>query len=330
MASSRWKRFAFFERQNLNVDPDVWEDFESDSVSFSIHTAGLPASTTNSQFSKSLELDATDSKEDPLLPTGSTRPANATTKPSLVLGFMGSQKGRIHCYDLTQRCNGKSSPDLDGWRGYVCADSAILGLAASRSSVEKAGHAPLYLAVISRQTPDDSTPRATKVSVWEDPHLHLKLQKPFVSTPTPDAAILEPLTIPATWTIADDGNYCCVDIRETLVAVGTTNGAVLVFWIYQKILKSYLRIPPPSTGVSVLSVKLSVEPDKGHIFVAYDRSEGSNVSGLCCYDFPLPSLQAGLLSAPQARHDLDGRLVSSANLVDADFGNVRTVTVVRI
>lgn len=133
------------------------------------------------------------------------------------------------------------------------------------------------------------------------------------------------------------GNACAVDIAPGVVAVGTDNGVVHVYTygVGRQILRSYLTIPPPpSPGLSVASCRISVGQEKACVFVAYKRalnssSPRSNV-GVCCYDIPVPGPSPTHVSAPSARHDLDGRYVPSSSLCDA-VGNVGNTlfTVVR-
>jgi hypothetical protein len=120
------------------------------------------------------------------------------------------------------------------------------------------------------------------------------------------------------------GNACTVDIASGIVAVGTDAGVVHVYTYggTRHVLRPYLTIPPPpSPGMSVATCKISLGTDKASVFVAYKRalnssSPRSNV-GICCYDMPLPGPNSTHLSAPSARHDLDGRHVPSSSLCDA-------------
>jgi hypothetical protein len=109
-------------------------------------------------------------------------------------------------------------------------------------------------------------------------------------------------------------------------------------------LRPYLRISaPPVSDVQVVSVNLSLSPtlNKANVFVSYNRattrsspanvhSTGNTSAGICCYDLILPtgihpssslltssSAAPPALAAPSARYDLDGRFVSSGNLVDS-------------
>jgi vacuolar protein sorting-associated protein 11 len=95
------------------------------------------------------------------------------------------------------------------------------------------------------------------------------------------------------------------------------------------VLRPYLRIPPPpSSDMSVVKCKISVGAEKLSVFVAYRRGKASASSGMAssprstagvsCFDMPIPrgSNPTGL-SAPSARHDLDGRIVLSSSLCDA-------------
>jgi hypothetical protein len=93
------------------------------------------------------------------------------------------------------------------------------------------------------------------------------------------------------------------------------------------VLRMYLRIPPPpNDGVEVVSVKLASGADRASVFCSYRLPAGAVApasaqapsAGVCCYEIPLPGKNSNaVLSAPSARHDLDGRYVSSQALVDA-------------
>ena len=109
-----------------------------------------------------------------------------------------------------------------------------------------------------------------------------------------------------------------------IVAVGTDRGAIYVFTYggLKSSLKLYLTIPPPpSPGMAVVSCKLSLSEDKASVFAAYQRisnaSSPRSMAGVCCYDMPLPGQNSTAVSAPSARHDLDGRHVPSSSLCDA-------------
>ena len=121
-----------------------------------------------------------------------------------------------------------------------------------------------------------------------------------------------------------------VDIVPGIVAVGTNKGSLHIFTYGGKnVLRSYLTIPsPPSNDMSVVMCKISVGKDKVSVFVAHHRQKrGSRSSrsaatprssaGVSCYDMPLPrGALPNPVSAPSARHDLDGRNVISASLCD--------------
>ena len=126
------------------------------------------------------------------------------------------------------------------------------------------------------------------------------------------------------WNETKDGNACAVDIVPGLVAVGTDKGAVRIFTYGggRRVLRSYLNIPPPpSPGMSVVTCKLSVGEEKASVFVAYRRDSSASsprsTAGVCCYEMPLPGPNPSQVSAPSARHDLDGRHVPSPSLCDA-------------
>jgi hypothetical protein len=86
------------------------------------------------------------------------------------------------------------------------------------------------------------------------------------------------------------------------------------------VLRPYLTIPSPqNTGVDVTSVKIALGNDKVSLFVAYGRKTASPRSalGICCYEIPNPGPSPMPLSAPSARHDLDGRNVASSSLCES-------------
>ena len=130
------------------------------------------------------------------------------------------------------------------------------------------------------------------------------------------------MTLPSPWNEAKDGRARVVDIAPGIAAVGTDKGSVHVFAYGGVKLRPYLTIPPPpSPGMSVATCKISLSKDKASIFVAYQRisnaSSPRSSAGVCCYDMPLPGPNSPALSAPSARHDLDGRSVPTASLCDA-------------
>lgn len=272
----------------------------------------------------------------------------------LVLVFATSQAtGWVHCFDVTVRCNPPDTnghlEELDGWRGYFApfslassndrdalssspssssslATDGIIALATCRSNQ---GHGPLHLACISKQS----------CVVWEDPHLHLSCRLPLTA-PRQTEGTRYSFEF---WNSSKDGSPSAVGIVPGIMAVGTDTGAVLIC-TYGSNTKSnansrnsdgtnkqnisvYLRIPPPPAPMSVVSVKISKGKGTSNqsegrvsVFVAYRRSKESqtgSAAGICCYDMPTPSPTSTSISAPSARHDLDGRHVAMSGLCDA-------------
>lgn len=132
--------------------------------------------------------------------------------------------------------------------------------------------------------------------------------------------------MPVDWNHSKDGNPCAVDIVPGIVAVGSDKGSVHIYTYGggRHILRSYLTIPPPpSPGLAVVTCKLATTGSKASVFVAYKRdsttSSPRSNSGVCCYEMPLPGPSSSHISAPSARHDLDGRHVPSSSLCDAVF-----------
>lgn len=142
---------------------------------------------------------------------------------------------------------------------------------------------------------------------------------------TPEKLEAPTFTLDSEWNVPKDGYATVVDIVPGIVAVGTDKGAVHIFTFGggRHILRPYLTIPsPPTSGMSVATVKLSVGGDKASVFVGYRRSSTASsprgsTAGVSCYDMPLPGPSPSPISAPSARHDLDGRHVPSPGLCDA-------------
>jgi len=265
----------------------------------------------------------------------------------LVLVFVSSKESDlVHCFDVTVRCNPPSVPpskdnstveDLDGWRGYfapftqnqtsvtetgINASTStggegpkarhVVGIATCRFD---SGHKQIHVASISKRD----------VVVWEDPHVFLSCRRPLTVPRQASGAKVYSMMHSLSPT---EGNCLVVDIVPGIVAVGMDTGAVLVF-VYSDVkrsLRTYLKIPPPPADrVEVVSVKLSLLEERVDIFVSYRlaanvTSQMSSAAGVCCFEFPRFSpanVQNATLSAPSARHDLDGRYVGSSSLVDA-------------
>eukprot|EP00977_Amphora_coffeiformis_P002374 scaffold448_cov156-Amphora_coffeaeformis.AAC.3 len=289
--------------------------------------------------------------------SNSASSSSATALDGLVLAFLASNESPyVHCVDLTIRCNPPLTTeelqleDMDGWRGYVAplmqtntspsntttaaealsGGESILDIATCRvpppkqsegsSSNKEQSYTALHLACLSH----------ARLVIWEDPHLHLSCRQPLAKpTETKPSKVWSTHLNTGT-----DGDPVVLAMQAGLAAVGTNQGAVLV-WTFRPhqpavAMRKYLRIPPPPTeGHRVVSVHLSCTETKAYVFVTYDRPHASTVSdndqdgmataGLCCYEFPMPS-GSSTLSAPSARHDLDGRHVVSARLVDAGAG----------
>jgi hypothetical protein len=397
MASSRWKRFAFFERHTLNLTTDVLEDLiptdsevsktrrslrsleavdaGDDTVALVTTTAALPSTSkprlheakqqaddddaTSAMWSSLLacsepSIPSDDSKSNVRFASQGQQPTqnhresiDSSSMDGLVLTFVTSRYTElIHCLDVTVRCNPPPSSvdmdDMDGWRGYfapfakplreqqqqqqnpaqradvdhhmTAVDVVSLDVMAMAACRGVSGHKPVLLACIAK----------TKVVVWEDPHLHLSCRRPLTSPKVPPDAKLYSLQTP--WN-SNDGECQAVDIiAQLLLAVGTSTGYVIVFAYdpTRRVLRTYLRIPPPPAGgeTEAVAVKLSSDADKACVFVAYRRkaAEATSASaGICCYEMPLPTLSVGAITAPLARHDLDGRSVGGASLLDSFY-----------
>lgn len=142
---------------------------------------------------------------------------------------------------------------------------------------------------------------------------------------TPDKLEAPVFGLASEWNIAKDGYATSVDIVPGMVSVGTDKGSVHIFTYGggRQQLRPYLTIPPPPTsGMSVVTCKLSIAKEKASVFVGYRRSSSpsptrGSTASVCCYDMPLPGPNLSPISAPSARHDLDGRHVPSSNLCDA-------------
>eukprot|EP00934_Nitzschia_sp_Nitz4_P006160 Nitzschia sp. Nitz4//scaffold35_size145790//53677//57308//NITZ4_003021-RA/size145790-augustus-gene-0.134-mRNA-1//-1//CDS//3329549097//6150//frame0 len=271
---------------------------------------------------------------------------STTAVDGLVLVFASSQEtDYVHCFDVTVRCNPPDSPqkdleDMDGWRGYfaplksrkrkppqlpgpttledrVISDhmtqesvEGIVGIATCRATT---GHRPLHMACIS----------STNLVVVVDPHLYLSCSRRPLATP--DKLEAQVYELATEWNETKDGNATSVDIVSGIVAVGTDKGSVHIFTYGggKQYLRPYLTIPaPPSGGLAVASCRLSLGADAASVFVAYRRSSTvtsprGSAAGVCCYDMPVPTPAAVPISAPSARHDLDGRQVPSPTLCDA-------------
>ncbi|VEU41179.1 unnamed protein product [Pseudo-nitzschia multistriata] len=453
MASSRWKRFAFFEKNAISLPSEVLEDLlpageyeysnsggrgrrseegpsnSKDKVRMVVTTAALPLDSKpghgatagmpnqgsggnanasgGGEYTVALNemwsgLAACNPMEN--IPGGYAGGTNQTiTLPSqaqlfeddsnvvssssgaavdgLVLAFVTSRDtNRVHCFDISVRCNHRSSggapgiepsadgdtqasgkkasdpEDLDGWRGYLApiqmgtratsdsraaagrssdgrasadTDAArpqeepregIVGIATCRGT---SGHRPMHMACIT----------ATNLVVCVDPHLYLSCRRPL-STPENNEA--PSFTLGSNWNEASYGKMTAVDVAPGIVAVGTDTGSLHIFTYGggRRVLRPYLSIPsPPSNDMAIVVCKISVGKEKVSVFVAYQRgrkthrgakTDGSPTprtsSGVSCYDMPLPKGNSpAAVTAPSARHDLDGRNVSSSSLCDAVF-----------
>lgn len=334
--------------------------------------------------------------------SSSSAVVSTTLLDGLVLGFVSSrQSTRIHCFDVTVRCNPSSSSsaateELDGWRGYwtpfppklppptgqpstnittttttgndvILSSSTVVAIATCRVTFTKVrAHSPLHVACLGIQN---------QLVVYEDPHLSLSCRLPVHDTTNSAAESMIMYTVPSgsKWNTSNDGEACVLNMVPGMVAVGTTTGVVVVYAYHtsvtttttnpttvgiatknkqlSRMLRPYLRIPPPPVSdVGVVSVQLSVSSNqqKANIYVSYNRatrttsptsvSNNTSTAGICCYDLPLPPNNLSTLSstsslaAPLSRHDLDGRYVSSNNLVDSYIRRQggRILTVVRL
>jgi hypothetical protein len=144
-------------------------------------------------------------------------------------------------------------------------------------------------------------------------------------------------------------NHSATTTNQATIGIATKNKQL------SRMLRPYLRIPPPPVSdVCVVSVQLSISSSskKANVFVSYNRATrttsptsvntATSTAGICCYDLPLPpssmstisstSAPPQALAAPLSRHDLDGRYVSSNNLVDSYIRRQggRILTVVRL
>jgi len=150
---------------------------------------------------------------------------------------------------------------------------------------------------------------------------------------TPDKNEAPSFYLGSEWNTSGNGNMSAVDVVPGIVAVGTDTGSLHIFtYGSRNVLRPYLKIPSPSSNdMAIVFCKISMGKDKVSVFVTYNRRKKSargvklagtatprTSAGVCCYEMPLPrgKLPAPV-SAPSARHDLDGRVVSSASLCDA-------------
>jgi hypothetical protein len=309
MASSRWKRFGFFEKQTINV-VDVMEDlvaFDSknkQSLRSMVENAELSQEAlsfviTNTTLDSAQALfPAPPFKEavDPTLiripaPAAAVSPSSAASSVQLqhktsiaaatsasssdilTLAYMASKDcRRVHCIDLTHA-------DTAGWRGYISTSQGVIGLAAS----------PKRLACL----------HTNSVVIFTKPHLLLSAARPYdESTRTAalasvsfDETSISPTTVATT---------------DHVVAVGTKQGIVYLYTIGTSALKPFVKVsPPPLTSSTIVSLQLGEQ----YLHVGY-------TGGLCC--FGLPTAASGSSwAAPTGRHDLDSRPIASGNVVDA-------------
>ena len=311
MASSRWKRFAFFDRHTLPIPSDVIDDIaRSEDWSMAVSTAGLRLRNPSQQQSKpeddplqamwtSLTACAAPMETEGTLELSSqaqvVRPGKNDVKEGLVLVFCASARSQyIHCFDLTIRCSTReSSEDMDGWRGYWPVEGGVKALDACRGNGDE--YQSLLVACITS---------ANEVCLWKDPHVHLSCRRPLAKPVSP---------VPVKSVMIESGAPSSIAVAAGLVAVGTETGEVLV---YTESMRLYLKIPAPTSPAEVASLQLSSSEDACCVFVGYKSSEGSNNSGLCCFDLPLPTV-SNSIAAPLSRHDLDGRYVGSSSMVDS-------------
>ena len=147
---------------------------------------------------------------------------------------------------------------------------------------------------------------------------------------TPENNEAPSFSLGSEWNEASHGKLAAVDVVPGIVAVGTDNGSLRIFTYGggRHVLRPYLTIPsPPSNDMSIVMCKISVGKEKVSVFVAYHRQKRAandvspsprTTAGVSCYDMPLPQgAYPAPVSAPSARHDLDGRNVISSSLCDA-------------
>ena len=366
MASSRWKRFAFFDRSNLQLNAQVLDDLipgldntasssrrvvgvnDGDSICMRVCSAGLPldgastavAVTSTAQkpesvtmsFYKSLtacSAPQTNATDDVMLPSQSNNSLisyekNQNMHDGLILCWLTStETDLVHCVDLTQRCSGRGAEQetLDGWRGYYSAFPV---------EQPKQGSARLEDRIISEHLADASTASGervvdvatmrdqdgtlflacisdTNVAVHVDPHLHLSCRLPLSHVSGTDRPVTYSLA--TSWTT---GHCTTVDIQPGFVAVGNDIGGAVIYQIQKNVLRHWVTLTG-STGVSVSSVKIHLEPTKLNLFVCYHRLSNSRSAGVCCFDLGAPT---GSPTAALGRHDLDSRQVTAGKLTD--------------
>jgi len=198
----------------------------------------------------------------------------------------------------------------------------IVGIATCRAS---SGHRPMHMACIT----------ATNLVVCVDPHLYLSCRRPLSM---PENSEAPSFTLGSKWNDASNGKMTAVDVAPGIVAVGTDIGSLHIFTYGggRHVFRPYLTIPsPPSNDMSIVMCKISVGKEKVSVFVAYQRGKKATrgtkgdaaptprtSAGVSCYDMPVPKgNQPAAVTAPSARHDLDGRNVISSSLCDAVFND---------
>lgn len=319
MASSRWKRFAFFDKHTLNLPSPVLEDLQLDTtdrtstiISMQITTASLPLNTKITQTDNTEEsLQEQQQQQQPLsamwssltacsapsasetttttilLPSQQQHSTFAQTFDGLVLVWIASVKSSyVHCLDISLTCRAMQDDflNMDGWRGYFQNSNqkdGIVDIAVTRSTQHV-----LYVACLTE----------TDVTIHANPHLHLSCRLPVTHPQTSNTTTTTTLTLQSPWNEAQYGHATTLDMRAQglLLAVGTNTGHVLVYDIKETagiFLK--LTIPPPPQAVNNPVTFLNIS-ENANIFCTFSKG------GICCFEL------AG--NAISARHDLDSRL----------------------
>ena len=335
MASSRWKRFAFFDRHTLNLPSQVVEDLipgdsinssgrrvsnllnnkEIPEISMAVNTAALPSR------SGVVKNENTEQQEDQRPMAAMWSSLTACSSPQVdsdtIRMLSQHQQQQSGSSTVTTLSDGLvllwvASPKTQ----YVhclditlrcCAMDSESDLDGWRGYFEGGDVGILDIATCRIEATGHSplyVACLTEISViiHLDPHLNLSCRLPVTQTTDPTTT----MSLSTPWNEGQHGHACTMDMNcDGLLAIGTDMGYVLLFdFSGGSAITLKITIPPPPLGGIVTSLKLS----GSSIFCAYQKG-----MGICCFEFSASGITA--------RHDLDSRHVSSRSLTDYSQGN---------
>lgn len=347
MASSRWKRFAFFDRHTLNLPSPVLEDLlppdaDREGVCMVVNTAALPSNTTTTSSSNVNDDIAVGGVQPPPLKamwsslTACSEPSNQGETESTTTTIA---KKTIHLPSQQQQTSSSTTTSTAGSDGLVllwlaspkspyihCIDVS-LRCCGDLEHVESDGWRGYFMGssrengivhVATCRMPSTNGQHAplyvacltpTSLEIHIDPHLNLSCRLPVItpSTTTTDTTSNNIISLTTPWNESTHGRACTMDM---IVADGTQLLAVGTDLGYVLIYEF---------TSSDITLQWTIPPPpitQGSGAVTCVKLNSSTSSIFCAFQKGIFCFEFASNGNITARHDLDSRPVLRDSVVD--------------